>query len=158
MGTQLVAVRAALIDALGGLPEFSSPGPTGQTPQLSFGLRSSWESRERVWTQRARFEHEPASMRSTKTYREEVGEFDLMIYVHCVGTSQQVTSERVVELMVAAEDWVATHANWQAPDPLVPGLNVLLVTGNGVLAEELDEQGGGRAQINVPIRYKARLT
>lgn len=157
MGTQLVAVRAALVDALGGLPEFSSPGPTGQTPELSFGWRTGWTRREQVWTQRARFEHEPASMRATKTYRNEVGFFDLMIRVEGVGLSQQVTSERVVELMTAAEDFIATHANWN-DGSIGTGLYELQVVGDGVLAEELDEQGGGRAQINVPIRYKARLT
>jgi hypothetical protein len=157
MGTQLVAVRAALIEALAELPEYLAPGPTGQTPELSFGWRTGWTRREQVWTQRARFEHEPASMRATKTYRNEVGYFDLMIRVEGVGLSQQVTSERVAELMAAAEDFIATHANWNTGS-IGDGLYELQVVGDGVLAEELDEQGGGRAQINVPIRYKARLT
>jgi hypothetical protein len=155
MGTQLVAVRAALIDALGDLPEYGVEGPTGQKPELSFGWRTGWTRRERVWTQRARFEHQPASMRATKTFRNEVGFFDLMIFVHGVGLSQEDTSTRAVELMVAAEDWVATHANWQS---LVPGITEMLVVGDGELAEALDENGGGLAEVRIPIRYKARLT
>ena len=157
MGTQIAAVRTALVEALAELPEYLAPGPTGQVPEVRFARPANWTRREQVWTQRARFEHEPASMRAAKTFRNETGYFDLMIRVDGVGLSQQVTTERVAELMVAAEDFIATHANWNN-DAIGTGLYEMQVVGDGVLAEELDEQGGGRAQVNVPIRYKARLT
>jgi hypothetical protein len=157
MGTQLVAVRSALVAALAELPEYLAAGPTGQTPELSFGWKSGWTRRERVWTQRARFEHEPASLRATKTFRNEVGYFDLMIFVHGQGLSQEVTSTRAAELMTAAEDFVATHANWHN-NALGVGITEVQVVGDGELKEALDEQGGGLAECRVPIRYKARLT
>ena len=157
MGTQLVAVRAALIEALAVLPAYTTEGPTGQKPELSFGWKQGWTRRERVWTQRARFTHEPASMRAGKTFRNEVGEFDLMIFVHGVGKSQEVTSTRAAQLMVAAEDFIATHANWHN-NALGVGLTELLVVGDGELLEALDEKGGGLAEARVPVRYKARLT
>ena len=155
MGTQLVAVRSAFVTALAALPAYTATGPTGQKPEIEFGWKTGWKRRERVWTQRARFEHEPASMRATKTYRTETGYFDLMIFVHGVGLSQETTSTRVAALMVAAEDWVATHANWHS---LVTGITEMQVVGEGQLDEALDDQGGALAQATVPIRYRCRLT
>ena len=156
MGTQLVAVRAALIEALAVLPAYTTEGPTGQKPELSFGWKQGWTRRERVWTQRARFEHEPASMRAGKTFTQETGFFDLMIFVHGVGKSQEVTSTRAAALWVAANDWISYKPNWNSPE-LVPGIYEFQVVGDGELAEALDEKGGGLAEVRIPIRYKARL-
>lgn len=154
MGSQLVAVRKALVDGLAALPAYKAEGPTGQRPEIEFGWKVGWVRRERVWTQNARFTHEPASMRAVKTFSNEVGTFDLLIFVHGVKLSQATTSTRVNELGVAAWDWVQTHANWQ---PL-PGLTEMLVVGDGVLAEGVDAEGNALAELTLPIRYKARLT
>ena len=158
MGTQIAAVRTALVEALAELPEYLAPGPTGQVPEVSFGWRMNWQAREKVWTQRARFTHEPASMRATKTFRTETGYFDLLLFVNGVGLSQQVATERVVELAVAAEDWIATHANWQAPNLIAPGVYEFLVVGDGQVAEGVSDGGAALAELTLPVRYKSQLT
>lgn len=157
MGTQLAAMRTALTDALAVLPEYTTVGPTGQKPEVLFGWKQGWKKREKVWTQRARFEHEPASMRAGTTYRNETGYFDLMIAVHGVGLSVEVAFTRVVELMVAAEDWIAYKPNWNA-GPLVDGLFELQVVGDGEIPDAIGGDGAGLAEARIPIRYKARLT
>lgn len=157
MGTQLVAVRGALIDALATLPAYTTVGPTGQKPEVSFGWRGSkWKRREKVWTQRARFTHEPASLRAGKTFTNEVGYFDLLIFVHGIGLDQETTSARAAELGDAAWDWAQTHTSWE--DLAVPGLTELLVVGDGQVLEGVDGSEQPLAEMTLPVRYKARLT
>lgn len=156
MGTQLAAVRSALVAALAELPEFLAAGPTGQTPELSFGWKSGWTRREKVWTQRARFTHEPAGMRSGTTHRNETGEFDLMIAVHGVGVSIEDAFTRAVELFVAADDWVSYKPNWNNP-ALVPGIFELQIVGDGEIPDAIGGDGAGLAEARIPIRYRARI-
>lgn len=155
MGSQIVAVRAGLLTGLTALAAYTTTGPTGQKPEVEFGWKVNWKRREKVWTQRARFTHAPASMRAAKTFTNEIGEFDLMIFVHGVGLTQQVTSTRAVSLGSAAWDWVQTHANWQA---LNLGLSEMLVDGGGELSEAVDGEGNALAEFRLPCKYKARLT
>lgn len=154
MGSQIVAVRSAMVAALRLLPAYTTTGPTGQKPDVQFGWKANWKRREKVWTQRARFTHEPASMRSGKTFTNETGEFDLMIFVHGVGITQEETSERAAALASDAWDWAQTHANWQALDL---GLYEFLIVGDGQIPEAVDSTGAPMAEIQLPVRYRARL-
>lgn len=158
MGSQIVAVRSAMVAALATLPAYTTTGPTGQKPEVLFGWKDNWKRREKVWTQRARFTHEPASIRAGKTFAKETGEFDLMIFVHGVGLTQAVTSGRVADLASDAWDWVQTHANWQ-DDALVSGAKIheFLIVGDGEIPEGVDSSGNPMAQMTLPVRYRARL-
>lgn len=156
MGTQLVAVRSALVAALAELPEYLAAGPTGQTPEVSFGWRMNWTAREKVWTQRARFTHEPAGMRGGTTFRNETGEFDLMIAVNGVGVSIEDAFTRAVELFVAADDWVSYKPNWNNP-VLVPGIYELQIVGDGEIPDAIGGDGAGLAEARIPILYRARI-
>lgn len=154
MGTLIVAVRAALVDRWSGLPAFTSlTGPALIAPLVSLGYRAGVKDRERIWTQRARFTHEPASLRAATTYRNEVGYFDVIVLVEGVGLSQEETSARAVDLGHVIEDDIATHANW----PALPGLNDLTVAGDGQLVEMFNDLGT-LAELTLPVRYRARLT
>lgn len=155
MGSQIVAVRSGMVAALQTLPAYTATGPTGQKPEVLFGWKANWKRREKVWTQNARFTHEPASMRAGKTFANETGEFDLLIFVHGVGLTQAVTSDRAADLASDAWDWAQTHANWQA---LNLGLNELLIVGDGAIPEGVDSQGNPMAEMTLPVRYRARLT
>lgn len=154
MGTLVVDTRALLVAGLSSLPDYIVAGPTGQVPEVTFAYRVGSKKRERVWTQNARFHHEPASMRAAKTFRNETATFELVILIEGVGLDPETTSTRAVELGAAAEDWVAIHANWNG---LVEGLNWLQIEGDGALTEAFNDKGS-LAELVYPLAYRARLT
>lgn len=147
MGSLLVAVRTLLIDGLNDLPEFADV-------EAVFGYKVGSKRREKCWTQNALFTHQPASMRAAKTFRDEVGTFDLVILVEGIGQSVEWTSERAMDIGHAAEDWIATHASWESA---IEGLNWLQVQGAGALAEAFNDKGS-ISELTYPLAYQARLT
>lgn len=147
MGSLLVEVRSFVISSLSSLPEF-------QDVETTFGYRVGSKRRERCWTQQARFNHEPAGMRATKTHRAEDAAFDLVILVEGIGKTAEWSCTRALEIGVAAEDWCATHANWTGQ---VEGLNWLQIQGDGALVDGFSDKAS-LAELTYPIRYQARLT
>lgn len=147
MGTQIVAVRKLLIDNLSTLGEFA-------TVETTLGYKVGSKRRERCWTGNAKFTHTSASMRATKTFRDESGAFDLVILIEGIGLDAEATSARAVELGTEVEDWVATHANW---DAALTGLNWVAIEGDGALVEAFNDKGS-LAELTYPITYRARLT
>lgn len=152
MGTQIVAVRQGLVTSIAALSALTTP-VDGQTPEVTFGYKVGSKRRQKVWTQRARFTHQPASLRASTTFRDEEGQFDVIVLVEGVGLSVEATSARAVEIGHAIEDLVATHASW----PAVTGLTALKVQGDGQLLEAFNDKGS-LAELTLPIRYTARLT
>lgn len=152
MGTQLVAVRAGLIAALADLPEFADFETT------YIPMKGS-KARKRCFTDRARLNHSPASMRATKTYRDEAGTFDLVLYAEGYGAdADPVTlSDALHDVGVAAEDFVATHTNWNGDALGTSGLNWLQIEGEGGLAEGWTDNGLA-VSLTYPISFRARLT
>jgi hypothetical protein len=152
MGTQLVAVRAGLIAALSALPEFSDFETT------YIPMKGS-KARKRCFTDRARLTHSPAGMRATKTHRDEAGTFDLVLYAEGYGeAADPVTlSTSLFEVGEAAEDFLATHANWNGDALGTSGLVWLQVEGEGGFAEGWTDNGLA-VSLTYPIAYRARLT
>jgi hypothetical protein len=105
MGSLMVAVRSLLISGVSALPEFSDV-------EATFGYKTGSRKRLRCWTQNAHFTIATAGLRPVKTFRDESGTFDLVILVEGIGKSVEATSARAVEVGTAAEDWIATRANW----------------------------------------------
>ncbi|NUO35884.1 MAG: hypothetical protein HOQ45_02420 [Nocardioidaceae bacterium] len=149
MGTSIVAVRKGLVAGLAAKPEFSGVLAT-------FAFKVGAKQRERLWTQDGRFTHEPASLRPGKTYRDEVGTFNLRILVEGVGKAPDWTSDRAVALGAAAEEFVALHANW-LNGALGVVVQTLAIQGDGELVEAFNDKGS-LAELTYPIRYTARLT
>jgi hypothetical protein len=147
MGSLLVAVRSLLTDALADLPEFADA-------ETTFGYKVGSKRREKCWTQNARFKHETAGLRPVKTFRNESGTFELVILIEGVALSVEETSTRAMELGHAAEDWVATKANWEGA---ITGLKWITVSGDGALAEAFNDKGS-LAELTYPITFEARLT
>lgn len=149
MGSALVAVRKGLTAALTALPAFEGV-------EVTFAYKVGTRKRERLWTQDARFTHEPASLRPGKTFRDEVGTFNLRILIEGVSKSPDDTSGRAMDLGHVVEDFVASHANW-VNGALGVSINTLTVQGDGELAEAFNDKGS-LAELTYPIRYTARLT
>ncbi len=152
MGTQLVAVRAGLIAALAALPEFADYETT------YIPMKGS-KARKRCFTDRARMNHSPASMRATKTFRNEEGTFDLVLYIEGLGgeADPATLSDSLHDVGTAAEDFIATHANWDGDALGTSGLNWLQVEGEGGFAEGWTDKGLA-VSLTYPIAYRARLT
>jgi hypothetical protein len=152
MGTQLVAVRAGLIAALAELPAFADFETT------YIPMKGS-KARNRCFTDRARMSHSSASMRATKTFRNEEGTFDLVLYSEGVGAAADpaALSDALHDVGEAAEDFVATHANWNGDVLGTSGLNWLAVEGEGGFAEGWTDKGLA-VSLTYPIKFQARLT
>jgi hypothetical protein len=149
MGSALVAVRSGLIAGLDALADFDGV-------LVEFGYKVGAKNREKVWTQDARFTHKSASLRAGKTFRNEVGTFNLRILVEGVGKSPEWTSTRAMALGHAAEQFVALHANWN-DGALGVAINALTIEGDGELVEAFNDKGS-LAELTYPIRFTARLT
>ena len=147
MGSLLVAVRSLVIDALADLPEFAEA-------EVTFGRKVGSKRREKVWTQDIRSTHTPAGHRAAKTFRDENATFDLYIDVEGIAQTVEQTTTRAFEMGHAAEDWIATHANWQGQ---VEGLNWLQIEGDLALIEAFNDLGSV-SQLAYPIAFRARLT
>ena len=155
MGSVLVAVRAGLIAALAELDEFEGW-------ECSYIPKKGSKARNRCFTDRAEFSHDPASLRAAKTFRKEEGSFDLVLYAENVGANADpvAMSEALQAVGEAAENWVAIHANW-SNNALCEGLNWLVVGGEGGGRGRLSEQwadNGLSIALIYPINYRARLT
>lgn len=147
MGTQIVAVRSLLIDGLGGLPALSGV-------EATFGYKVNSKKRERVWTQNAKFTHEPASMRAGTTFRDEAASFEVVVLVEGIGKDAAWAAGRAVTIGLAIEDWVAIHVNWLN---VITGVIAIKVQGAGSLTEAFNDKGT-IAELVYTVTYQARIT
>lgn len=143
----IVAVRSALIAGL-------APLGSLRGIDVSYQYRAGSESRERLWTQRARFELNPAALRAGRNYRDEVGLFDLVILVEGVGQTAEWAATRALEIGLVVEEYVADRKNNELD---VVGLQTFQMKGEGALIEAFNDSGN-LAELTYPIRYTARLT
>lgn len=150
-GTLIVAVREHLLDLVRDLDAFQAD-PYGSKPHVTLGYDDASDDREQVFTQRARFSHEAASMRADYTARNETGTFELVIYVQGVDRPTEWSSGRAVELGAVVEQAVAEHRNSLGLD----GLKWIQVDGDGRL-DELYADDSTLAVLVYPIKYAARL-
>lgn len=153
-GTLILSVRQALLDALAALDAYTVPDDKGHKPLVTLGWPVGAKDREKVYSQRARFTHAPASLRAGWTYRNETGSFELVILVEGVGEAQEWTTDRAVQLGTAAEEYVSRNRTLGGT---VPGLNWIVVEGDGELSELFNDRGT-LAVLTYPIKYDARLT
>jgi hypothetical protein len=148
-GSVLVPLRAALVEALADLPEFADV-------LCVFAFKVGAKDRKKVWTQDSEVEMSPASMRAAKTFHNEAGSFALIFRVEGIALAPEETSTQAHELMAAAHNFVATHANWQ--DDALGGIHLtsLTIDGRGYVVEAFNETGSV-SEGRLPIRYSARI-
>lgn len=153
MASALVAVRTGLITALATL---TGAGEDLEDVQVSYAYLRGPEKRECIYTSGGKFNHSNASLRATKTFRNEVGTFGLVVLVRGIKAAQETTSARALAIGAVVEDFVATHANW-SNSALGVLIQTMTVEGDGELVEAFNDNGT-LAELTIPIRYSARLT
>ena len=143
--TVIVAVRAALVDALAALPTFTG------IPVAYCYDKTCMEQREFLYTRDARFDHSVAALKAGRSFREESGTFELVVWVESVGGSPREAATRALALGLVVEEYVADHKNG------VGGARSLQVAGAGALSE-MASDSSSFAELVYPVRYEARLT
>lgn len=147
-GTLIYAVRRAVIDGLS-----THLAATSGFENIDLAVLWTPNLREQVFTTRATFTHQSASMRSGRTYRDERGRFDLVVLVAAVGEDGDYAADRAADIGLLAEEWIADHRSTLA----VPGVNWLHVNGEGSMAE-LFGDSTTFCELVLPVEYNARLT
>lgn len=142
-GTQALAVRKAVIDAVAALPAFSAV-------ECAVSWNAASEAAERVYTRDSVFDQKPASLRAGRTFRDEAGTFVVVVRVEGIDKAQAATSQRAIDLGVLIEEWVADNRS-------LAGVNSLRAEGRGQLVEAYNDLGT-LALLSYTIAYSARLT
>lgn len=148
-GTLSIAVRLALVAALKADTDFERCDVSYQFNEVPAPDRDA-----SVWTRSSRFSQESAGMRAGRHYRDETGRFELVIAALRV--------DRIDVTVAAASDvagglaaWISDRKNNELD---VPGLQALVIDGDGSVLEMKADQGRTFCEITLPIRYTARLT
>lgn len=143
----IVAVRSALIEGLK-LTDLADE-PT----EISYQYLAKSSKRERIFTTRARFTHQPASLRAGRNFRDEEGRFDVVVLVEGVGKSAEWAADRAMDLALVVEEFIADRKNNELD---VTGLQTLVVEGEGTVTEMFND-AGHLAEVTIPVRFTARL-
>lgn len=141
----MVAVRSALVAALADLESLTD---VDVTYAWTFGS----QSRERVFTGRARATHDPASLKAGRNFRNERMTFDLVVLVEGVGLSPEETDDRALVIGTLVEEYLADNKGGLG----VSGVNWINVT--GVELNNLANDRGNLSELTYQITYDARLT
>lgn len=149
MGSQLVAVRSGLMDALA-----QETGFSGVECGYSYP-KGRKDPRESAWTVDGKVSLSPAGMRAGKKTYNEIGTFTVRILVRGINDAQETTSARALELGLVVFDFVASNAS--GGTAVNADIQALTIEGEGDLAEAFGAQGT-LAELDIPIRYVARLT
>jgi hypothetical protein len=143
----IVAVRSTLVAAVSDLPAFAD------IPVRYCYDRECVDKREFVVTRDATFEHATTALRSGRNFRNEVGTFELVVWVEKVGGTPQEAAERALDLGQVVEEYVADNKNGIGG----AGDFTLQVDGTGSLSE-MASDSSSFAELVYSIKYQARLT
>lgn len=144
----VVALRNAVVTGLQALPALSAV-------QVTYGWPGDdLAQRQRIFTNRARAGHEPASLRNGRTYRNEAGTFEVTIQVVTPASSAYEADTAAMTLGQSVEEYVAD--NRTALAATVTGL--LWVRTDGFELTNLYNDTGYISELTYTIRYSARLT
>lgn len=143
--SKVVAVRSALVAALaleGDLIDVD----------VSYAWTFGSQSRERIFTGRARATHDSASLKAGRDFRNERMTFDLTVLVEGVGLNPEETDERAMALGLVVEEYVADNKGGLGVD----GVNWIRVA--GMELQNMSNDRGSLSELTYAITYDARLT
>lgn len=126
-GSLSVAVRRAVADGLeelfAGLPAFNSTAAEAEVGVTYAYDFTDARAAQCIYTGRSRADTPPAALRAGRNRRQETGRFDLNILVQVVADDFEAADERVDEISVQVEEWVADRKSGEGLD--LTGLNSL---------------------------------
>lgn len=146
-GSRIVAVRSALIAGLDALSALDGV-------DVIYAWKFDHElPRERIFTNRARATHTPASLKAGRTFRNEQMTFDLVVRVEGVDMTAAETDTRALVIGAVVEEYVADNRTLGGA---VTGLNWIVVS--GLELNNLSNDRGNLSELTYSIAYDARLT
>lgn len=127
-----------------------------ESVSVTYGWQGAGDDarREQVYTNRPRAEHQPASLKAGRTFRNEQMDFDIVVLVMDPSKRPEEVDDRVMELGQLVEEFIADNRDGSALG--ITGLNWLIVTGFEMENRLMDSGSASLAQYTV--RYDARLT
>lgn len=149
-GSRIVAVRKAVTAGL----------VTALTAETKVKVTYGWEGsdetryREQVFTNGGRGPHDPAAMKSGRSFRNEELTFDIVIVVLGVGMKPEESDQRAIDLGVFVEEYVADR---KSNELAVTGLNWIRMD-EFALSPNRITADGSIAEATYTVRYSARLT
>lgn len=121
--------------------------------QVTFGWPGDDRAKkERIFTGRSYADQEQASLRAGRRFRDETGNFDLVIQVESVGGSISDAETRILAIGQEVEECVADNKTLGG----VSGLNWAVIT--GWTLDDMYNDQGSLAELTYTITYNARLT
>lgn len=148
-GSILVAVKRKVTTDLAALPALTNEGVS-----VEYAYNAKVTNRDRVFLGRGRAIHDPASLKSGRTFRNERMSFDLIAVTELVGGTAEDAEARVVNTLgLVVEEYFADNRTLGGA---VAGLNWVVVSGFEVVS--LFNDRGHLAEATYEITYDARLT
>lgn len=122
-GSLAAPVKRAVIDGLAetfaGLPGFNA---AEDEVVVTYGYQFGSKPRQCVFTGRARAETPPGALRAGRNKREERGRFDLNVLVQAIGGDLDAADDRLDEIGVVIEEWVADRKSGEGMGLSADGL------------------------------------
>lgn len=156
-GSISVPVRVAVADGLagflGGLPEFNGTIDGTEEVEVTYAYDHTTNASQRVFTRTATAETPPASLRAGRNYKDEAGQFFLVLMAAIPGGSPKEAAERVHVIGVECEEWLGDRKSNELG---VAGLQTLTV--RGVEDVDLGNDHGHMVERTYRVEWTARIT
>lgn len=150
-GSAFVSVKKALRDALQAHQSLDGI-------QVEYGWPGDDKlDRERIWLGRVRFDHDPASMKAGRVFRNEEGTVDVFVDAEVIGGSPEEADERAQALGQVIEEVVADNPNLGNDTANGMTVNAVTVRTDGDVLNVYNDRGS-LTRITYKVRWVARLT
>lgn len=153
----VVAVRKAVTDGLRdhmhGLPGLNGTVNGAEDVVVTYAYDRTVEAAERVFTRSASADTPPAAMRPGRNFKNEAGQFFLVVLVACVGGSPDEADDRAIAIGEVVEEWLGDRKNNELG---VDGLTTLTVRGWEL--DNLSNDHGSMSELTYRVEWTARIT
>jgi len=150
-GSLLVAVKRKIIADLGTLVPAALQSPD---VNVEYAYNASVTARDRIFCGRARSTHDPASLKTGRTFRNERMTLELLVVCEMPGGTAEDAEDRAVNILgPIVEEYIGDNRTLGGT---IAGLNWIVVSGLDVTSMFNDR--GHIAEAAYELTYDARLT